>query len=139
MTLRVLLPAAALLAASLATSVATAHEANQMPRARPLALGALSNPDLAPAHALMHSVLSPGHRAMPETPTRGLLSFFSFGWFHAPLARQDAPRCETVFTPFSGRIETCSGAPVRIEPHATTDENRAEQMMRSLRARIDNH
>lgn len=80
-------------------------------------LDALAMPGLAPARALMAEMLEDldhpaPHRRLPEVTTRRTPSFF-WGWFGAPvmISRHDSPRCEVIYTPYAGRIETCTLAP----------------------------
>jgi hypothetical protein len=80
-------------------------------------LDALAMPGLAPARALMaemlHDMDRPAPRpVLPEVTTRRATPFF-WGWFRAPVTviRHESPRCEVIYTPYAGRIETCTPAP----------------------------
>lgn len=100
---------------TLAAAPALAHSPRSpSPVAR---LDALSMPGLAPARALMaemmHDLDHPAPRViLPEVTTRRTAPFF-WGWFRAPatISRHDSPRCEVIYTPYAGRIETCTLAP----------------------------
>lgn len=123
-------PLALTLLLTLAAAPALAHSPRaHSPRAlSPVArLDALSMPGLAPARALMVEMMHdldrpPPRRAsavpeVPEVPARRVLPFF-WGWFSAPLvvSRQQSPRCEVIYTPYAGRIETCTLAPLAPMP-----------------------
>ena len=93
---------------TLAAAPALAHSPRgPSPIAR---LDALAMPGLAPARGLMDR---PAPRAvLPEVTTRRSTPFL-WGWFRAPVivTRHDSPRCEVVYSPHAGRIETCTLAP----------------------------
>lgn len=87
-------------------------------------LDALNMPGLAPARSLMAEMLDdlepPRRRpAIAEVPTRrwGPLHWF---WSPAPLViLNDSHRCEVIYTPYAGRIETCMAplrSPARVHP-----------------------
>ena len=100
---------------TLAAAPAMAHSLRgPSPIAR---LDALAMPGLAPARGLMaemlHDLDHPAPRPLlPEVTTRRTTPFL-WGWFRAPVivSRHDSPRCEIFYSPYAGRIETCTTAP----------------------------
>ena len=144
MTLRIATPAIVLIVA-LGAGAAAAHSPRNYPTSPLAALDALDMPGLAPARALMHEMLlddGPHNRIIivtePEIPTRRVLPFFSFRWLGAPsMHRSDRTRCETVYSPFGGRVETCSAPLSRsVTPRAAP---RGADLMEELQRRLDAH
>ena len=145
MTFRFVTPALALIVA-LGASTAEAHSPRAHAPNPMAALDALDMPGLAPARALMHEMLNdeglsrghPHNRIIivtePEIPTRRVLPFFSFRWLGGPnLRHQDSPRCETLYSPFGGRIETCPAPLGRsLTPHSG-------DLLEDLQRRLDRY